>query len=145
MKYLIILALSVLSAIAYRMGGSGNYNRLWRIMGVSALTIVAVIALLGFKIAYIWVYVLTFGLLCGSISTYWDFLFGFDNFWFHGFMLGVACFLLYFLGVHWYAILIRSLVLAIFMGVWCLVFSKDITEECGRGAVLVATIPLLLI
>ena len=144
MKILIVMALSILAGVFYRMGGSGNYNRLWRIMGVPFLQIMALIALFGAKMAYWWVYLLYFGLSCGFISTYWDFLFkDVDNFFMHGFMIGVAGFILIIFGVHWPVILIRSIALSVFMGVWCLIWKWDIAEEVGRGSSIILSMLLL--
>lgn len=81
----------------------------------------------------------------GALTTYWDELFGFDNFWFAGFMVALGAFPMYWVGVHWYMILIRAVLLAVLWGGWCAVFSNDWIEECGRGAFIAATLPLLLI
>lgn len=143
MKILLILALSIISAIFYRMGGSGRYNRLWRILGCPLLTIVTIWACFGVKTSLFWVYLLSFGLMCASVSTYWDFLFGFDNFWFHGFMLGVSVAPIACATGHWLGFILRCAVLSVFMGLWCKFWEWDIAEETGRGFACVASVLLL--
>ena len=145
MGILITAALSVLAAAMYRMGGSGNYPKLWRKIVVPVVTIMATWAVLGVNLASWWAYVLFFGLSVGAISSYHDYIMGKDLFWLHGFILGLAGLPLLWVGVPWYAILARAVVLAVFMGVWCQVWEWDIAEETGRGFSIVATIPLLLI
>jgi len=133
---------SILAAILYRMGGSGNYPRQARMVGVPLVTTLATLVM-G---VHSWSLILYMGLMVGAISTYWDFLFNDeDNFYLHGFMIGIAALPLMMAGVHWYAIIARSFILALFMGIWCKVWKWDIAEETGRGFSIVATIPLLLI
>jgi hypothetical protein len=140
MKILITIVLSVLAAILYRMGGSGRYPRQARMVGVPLVSILAMLVL-GI---HSWWLLLCMGIMVGAISTYWDFINGSDSFWLHGLFVGLA--MLPLIGVvHWYAIIIRSLVLATFMGAWCKGWSWDIAEETGRGFSIVATMPLLLI
>jgi hypothetical protein len=81
----------------------------------------------------------------GALTTYWDEIFGFDNYWFSGFMAGLGAFPLYWAGYHWYTILARAFLLAVLWGGWCAIFKKDTTEEYARGAFIAATIPLLFI
>ena len=77
--------------------------------------------------------ILALGSLYGALSLYWDELFGFDNFWFSGFMCGVAgMFLLYY--CPWWIIVLRALILAIGWGVINLLAKKwkDGMEELAR-------------
>ena len=87
----------------------------------------------------------TIALTGGAISTYWDKLFGKDNFYAHGFMIGLAAFPLIWAGVAWWLILIRALAMGLGMGLWCRWFSNVWVEECGRGAFIAANLPLLVI
>ena len=139
----LLALLSVIAAILYRMGGSGHYPRQARMVGVPLVTTLAVFFM---GVSSPWL-VLCMGLSVGAISTYWDWTMKDKsaNYFLHGFVYGLACLPLIACGVHWYAILIRSIVLAITMGVWCLIWQWDIAEETGRGALTVATIPLLLL
>ena len=142
-----IIFLAVLSAIAYRLTGWGGEGRIalpwlpsWffgrqtRLMGCSALRVGAVY-LLGIKAPW-YAHMAVFGLSVGSLSTYWDFIFGYDNFWFHGFMIGVATvpYAYFSPDVTWLAWGLQTISLSVFMGLWCKVFGWDVLEEGGRGA-----------
>jgi hypothetical protein len=150
----LIIGIGVLaSGILYRMGGSGNYPRQARIIGVSALSTL-ILALLRWKIA-IWLvfaYLVSFGACVGAVSTYWDFLFcNKDNFYMHGFMIGLSYITLAWFGIAWWLILIRAIILALGMGLLNKYTNKwklkhpDIIEELGRGAIITLTLPLLLL
>lgn len=143
-KIFVIIA-SILGATAYRMGGSGNYNRLWRIMGVSFLSIVAVISLHGIVWGYWWLYVLCFGLSCGAVASYW----GLDEkkwgYWAHGLGLALALLPLAYLTGHYLGWAMRSLAIIAFITLWSQFTSWDILEECGRGAGIVFSLLLTII
>jgi len=150
---------TVLSALAYRAGGMGqestarpkwipkfmrrSWVRDWPIAVISLLTLLLwwqPATLLGWAML-----ICSIGLTGGAISTYWDDLFGKTNYWFHGFIIGLAVFLLSFCGITWGAIILRAFMMAILIGGWCAIFSIDYVEEFGRGFFITATIPLLLI
>jgi hypothetical protein len=76
----------------------------------------------------------SYALLGVSLSTYWDWLFKFDNYWFSGFMCGLSAFPLIFAGLPWEVVIIRSITLALAWGIWCKLFGNDNVEEYGRGA-----------
>jgi hypothetical protein len=80
-----------------------------------------------------WWIILAYPLLAGALSTYWDFLFGFDNFWFAGFMCGIAGMILILSGFAWWILLIRALAIAITWGAWCAISKNDFVEEYSRG------------
>jgi hypothetical protein len=131
MTIAIFIIASVLCGILGRMGGSGNYPRQARTMGIPLLC-VALIALYGFNLAYWWVYIITFGLLCASISTYWDFLFGYDNFWFHGFMIGLALTPISIVTGHWLGVSLTIALYTLWMGFWSKIINWDVAEEFIR-------------
>lgn len=158
MKILLTLIATVICAILYRAGGMGKEEDAepkWMPMWMREtwvrdwmIPLVVLGTLLCFRQPIVWwgwllvvLTVLPFG---GALTTYWDELFGFDNFWFSGFMVGLALFPLYWVGFYWYMILARALILAVLWGGWCAVFSKDTTEEYGRGAFVALTILLLI-
>lgn len=89
-----------------------------------------------------------YGATGGMLTTYWDWINGKDNFWLSGFMVGIACMFLIPLGVAWYLILIRSIVLAVLWGVNNLICNhyptKDGVEEFVRYGVLPLTMLILL-
>ena len=133
LKIILTLIACCASAWLYRAGGQGKpYNTKFRDMGCPLVFLCLFWACFGFKIGFWWAYLLTFGLSFGFMTTYWDFLFGYDNFWAHGFMLGLAALPLM-IGIAWWLILIRAVFLALGMGLWSKWIGSDVWEERGRG------------
>jgi hypothetical protein len=144
MIYFLIACL--LSAILYRAGGAKGYNTKFRDLGCPAVFTTYMLYLYPiYTIKVVFLYFLTFLLSFGALTTYWDWVFGYDNFWFSGFILGLSMIPFYWIGIHWYAILIRAFVLAILWGSWCAIFKNDKIEEFGRGGFIILTTPILLI
>lgn len=155
--WLFIILLTIASAVLYRLGGMGQsgkdkypkiplwvFNTKMRDMGCAAAA-VGGIFVLGVDVPW-WIHALAFGTLFGMLTTYWDWLFKYDNYWFHGFTCGLA-----FAWYGWYApelwlwLGVRALVMAVFMGTWChVLFPNDVVQETGRGAIIPFTLPLLL-
>lgn len=96
LKILGVLALAALSGLVGRMGGAKGYHTLWRDWGCPTLRLAAIALIWAVPAKFWWVYVLVWLLSWGAFSTYWDWLFGFDNLWFSGFMAGIAFFPLVF-------------------------------------------------
>ena len=148
---------ALITAFLYRLGGlskeeaqdylpfipSWMVNTKARDMGVPFVTLIWMII----KYPHVawWVHLLSFGIMFGMLTTYWDSLFGFDNYWFHGFMIGGAYFLYAFQTHLFLGYILRSVVLAVLMGAWCKIFSNDWVEELGRGFFIGITLPLMLI
>lgn len=151
------IALSALSAFLYRLGGLSKeqaedqipwcpewlINTKARDIGCS---LIATFWMMAFypQVAWYW-HILAFGAMWGALTTYWDFVTGDDNFWLSG--LGVSfAYLPYAIGSgDWIGFAIRCLALAVLMGAWCAIFKNDWVEESGRGAFIIATLPILLI
>jgi hypothetical protein len=157
---MIILAtilLAVLSAFAYRLGGlskeqakqqipwcpSWLINSKTRDIGCS-LIVIGWMLMFYPHVAWYW-YLLSFGAMWGALSTYWDFINGEDNFWLHGFGIGLALLPIAIGSGHWFGFGVRAVALAVLVGTWCAIFKNDWVEECGRGAFIVLTLPILLI
>ena len=169
MIYLFTLIAVIISATLYRMGGCGpedlekEYG--WvpapirkfpkkRDVGCGvvsiALTWFVIFPKLGAASPW-WIHLLVFGALWGALSTYHDEMFynwmkPDDNFWLHGFICGLP-FMFY--GIHNHNLLlwlgIRALVMGVFMGIWChVIFSDAWWEENGRGAIIPASLLILL-
>lgn len=141
MNVIIAVVFSLLAATAYRAGGSGRYPRAVRVVGIPLL-----LALQAFLSGvHSWWVLLSIPLTIGAISTYWDFLTGgeYDNYWLHGFMLGIAAAPIAYVSGHWWLFIARCFILAVFMGVWCAIWKWDIAEETGRGFVLPATLLMI--
>ena len=90
-------------------------------------------------------WIVAFALLWATISTYWDWLFDFDNYHFHGLCIGLAMIPLVGLGYDWKLIIARSIVLFFAMGYLYKLGDIDWFQEMGRGALIILTLPILLI
>ena len=154
MKIFIIIIGTILSAILYRAGGMSKDDTakpkwipkfmrqtLWRDWGCSLVTL-AVMYGIGIRSHYL-VFICSFLAMWAFLTTYWDRVFGEDNFFAHGLMIGLAL-IPFIWDVSWHMIGFRALFMSAFMGVWCLLFKNDVVEEMGRGAVIVFTLVLLL-
>ena len=153
---ILAILLSPFSAIFGRAGGEGHSptdKPTWIPMWLRQRWVrpagCSVCAMLPLLIAHpSWWFVPAIGALYGALSLYWDELFGFDNFWFSGFMCGVAGFFLVML-FPWWLILIRAFALAILWGVINLLANKgtweDGTEELVRYGVFCLTTIIMLL
>jgi hypothetical protein len=133
-KLLILLIAILLSSVLYRLGGIGKpFNTKFRDLGCPTVFTALMIILFGFNISFWWAYLITFGLSFGALTTYWDFLFGYDNYWFHGFMCGLAALPLV-LFIPFSILAIRLIICTLGMGLWSKFIDQDWLEEGGRGA-----------
>jgi FtsH-binding integral membrane protein len=96
-----------------------------------------VIALFGLKMAFWWAYAICFGLSWAVLTTYWDFLFKYDNFYAHGLGCGLAGIPLIWVGVPLHYILIRIVICSVGMGLWSKWIGNDVSEEMGRGVLFI--------
>jgi hypothetical protein len=156
---LIWLLLSCSSGILYRAGGmdKGNLARpkwipVWlrqswiRDWLIPLVSLGLMLTLWQPNNALGWISLLPCIALNGAaLSTYWDWLFGYDNFYFHGFGCGLALLPLIFAGLAWQWILVRAIVLGLSMGLWSFIVGNDEIEEYGRGLLHTLTIPIILI
>lgn len=151
MKIIIWLVVSIICGLLYRAGGKGKpFNTKYRDLGcpLVAYTYLWFIGNSGLQEAFplkIGLFLVAYGLTFGVLTTYWDFLFKEDNFYIHGFFVGLATIPCMFLGIHLYAIIIRTIILAFGMGLWSKIIGWDIAEEFGRGFLITATMPILII
>lgn len=134
--------LSGVCAVTYRMGGSGNYPRWYRLAG-GAICMSLTAIIWGFLT---WWLVLCIPLLIGALSTYWKKK-GTEAKWYNwaftGF--GYSCALLplaiqYHLYIPW---IVFSVVMTAAITLWSVLIGKDVLEECGRGAILILTLLIL--
>lgn len=146
MKILLWLIASCICGIIYRLGGIGKpFSTKYRDLGCSFITLIFLWILVGFKLSLWWVYLLFFLLTFGALTTYYDWLFKKDNFYFHGLGIGLASLPLIWCGIFWLNILVRCIALSILMGLWSDKITNDTLEEGGRGFLIIATMPLLLL
>ena len=147
LKVLTLIPVVILSAILYRLGGIGKpWNTKVRDMGVP---LVCLLWLYFCVSAPWWVWFIMFGMMFGALTTYWDY-WGTDNVeWYewalHMGMVGVALTPLIWFGVPWYYHILRIIVLAVAGAAWSEYIDIDWLEEGGRGFLIAATLPLLLI
>jgi len=111
-------------------------------MGCSGLRLIAIL-IVGVKAPW-YIHALAFGLCVGAICTYWDFLFGYDNHWFHGFMCGVASLPYVFFTHNWLGFIGVCITTTILMGLISALSGKAWIEENGRGAGLILPLPFLI-
>lgn len=147
MIILFILIACIVSAILYRAGGMGqeptaepkwiptwlrkSWVRDWLLPGV---LLFSVFSFLGpFSWLFLGMCLLSYILSGAALSTYWDWLFGYDNFYAHGFFCGLAGVPLIWAGVPWPLIVGRIVICTVGMGLWSKFAGKDYVEEMGRG------------
>lgn len=153
LKFFSLLAGSLLSGLLYRLGGWGGPGRVkcpnlpgWffdtkaRDIGCAIVGFSMMKFTLGI-IAPWWIHLISFILLFGALTTYWDELFGYDNHYFHGAMCAAAYLPYCFYGDP-LAIGLRVLVCGLLMGAWSKLIGKDWVEEGGRGFILIFTLNL---
>jgi len=149
--------LGLITAVLYRLGGMSKeegetyfpflpsfvFNTKVRDLGIPFVCLLWMLCFYP-PVSWVW-HLLAFLGLFGALTTYWDELFGYDNFYFHGFMVGFA-YLFYVIGSHLlYGWIIRCFVLAFLMGKISDKSDNVWVEELGRGAVIGWSLPLMLI
>lgn len=158
MIWIILAGLTILSGLLYRMGGAGDegrkafpwlpswaFNTKARDVGCALCCTAGMFTILiGFMFPW-WAHLLAFLFLFGALTTYWDFLFGWDNHWMHGFMCALAYFPYAIVSGMWISFGVRCIACAILMGLISGLSGNDNVEEIGRGSLLVLTLPLMLI
>ncbi len=126
----------VLSGILYRMGGSDKYDTKWRDAGCPLVFLAAVWLLDGISFSYWWTYLLFFGASWGMLTTYWDKLFGYDNYYVHGLGCGLAGLFLIPV-IPWWILVARIVICSVGMGLWSNSTTYDVKEEVGRGVLFI--------
>jgi len=126
------------------MGGASGYNTKFRDFGVPAIGILLLTILGGWH----WIYILCFGLYFGSMTTYWKKK-GTDAKWWNWLLTGLGYSLAFLpfaiTSGHWIGFIIRTIIVSIATMVWSDEVGNPVIEECGRGFITTATLPLLLI
>jgi hypothetical protein len=142
-----LLAIAIICAILYRLGGIGKPFKSWmRDWLIPPLIYAYLLYYRNPETWYGWLMILpAIGLTGGALTTYLDSIFGYDNFWAAGFIVGLGAIPFMFAGIAWWIILARAILLGVLWGGWCKVFGNDWVEELGRGAFISLTLPLLLI
>lgn len=141
LKVIILILATVISAILYRLGGIGKPFKTWmRDWIIPAVSFAVMIFVLKIKAPW-YIHLISYGVMGGALTTYWDKIFGYDNYYTHGAGIALA-YLPYVLvgAIPIVAFLIRVVVLALSMGLWCKYNENDKIEEFGRGAFIIATL-----
>lgn len=140
-----------LSSIFYRLGGTAKTGQWyepiidgkWRDIGCSLVVVV----LLGEWFSWHWTLALSFVLMWAALTTYWKK--SRDARWVHwlahGFGVAVALLPTVIHEGFWVGFSIRAVVLPIAMMLTSEAFDNPITDELWRGALIVITLPLILI
>jgi len=144
----ISVLVAILSALMYRAGGMGkevtakptwmpqslrhSWCRDWICPAFALITL-----LMFFQPNVWWGWLLAipvYGLMGGAFSTYWDWAFGGnDNYYAHGFFVGLSIFPFCFVGLAWWIVAIQTILISVSMGLWSAKTDKDFVEEEGRG------------
>lgn len=103
---------------------------------------------LGVQYRVISCFLASFLLSWGALSTYWKKK-GTDaewwNWFLHGFGIGLAMLPFVFIGLSLNKIIIRALAMGVLMMIWSEWHDDVVWEECGRGACILLTLPILFI
>ena len=148
MNYLLLILLSIIGGILYRLGGIGKpWNTKVRDLGVPVCGLFAM-KLLGFS--YSWPLFISSLLLFPALTTYWKKInkwFGdtdenchYYNWLVHGLVCGLAYLPMCFAGVSIASIIIRALLLGMCTMVWSEVIDKVEWEESGRGFLIIISL-----
>jgi len=157
MNMWVILIASIVSGLCGRAGGSGRYPRQTRVIGVPFIIMAQ--TTLSAQNTPIWALCLTFGLLCASISTYFDFIpiggVKADRFFLHGFFIGLSLLPVAIVTKHYFGFGMALGICTLWMGFWHWVRPQGISgfgsymdgaveEEFFRYSILPTVVWLLL-
>ena len=138
------VVLSIMAGVTYRMGGSGNYPRWIREVGLCVAMITQMIILGQFH----WTLILCAGLLYAASTTYFKKK-GSDAKWWNWLMVGIAfsISMLPLVVAHhlWIGFIIRTVICSSLIVFWSETNGNAVCEEFGRGVIPIATLPLLII
>ena len=156
-KIISSIIVSVFCAFAYRFGGYSKeegkkkfpWVPVWMFRSWIRDFFCSLIPLFWLKLFYPQVHPSAYGVTCAlsyfALTTYWDKLFGFDNYWFHGFMVGLTYFLFATFSGLWLGFIVRCIAMAVLMGGISAITGDVDIEEFSRGAAIGFTLPLLLL
>lgn len=149
MSIILLLLLSIVGAIFYRMGGSSKYNTKVRDFGVPCCVLLYLIpfSLHNYASLLYWcTCLLSFGLTFGAQTTYWKKK-GEETKWWNWALVGLANGLsilpfVWYTG-NWLPFLFRTVFLTVCIVVWSERVDNVVWEEGGRGALIVGSLWLL--
>ena len=136
---------SVIGAILYRMGGADKpYNTKCRDFGCPTVAVILMTILIGWH----WVYIACFGLFFAALTTYWKKKGTNGTIWtwsLTGFAYAVSWLPYTILSGHWLGFSIRVVIVTGMVLFDMYQVKNAVWSECARGAICIATLPLLLI
>lgn len=140
---------AIVGGILYRLGGIGKpFNTKIRDFGVPLVIVGLIHFVFKWQVPW-WVHFLSYGLMFGVLTTYWEYWGSDDVEWYEwaltGFFYGLSAILYAWQLNAWIGFGIRVFVLTVFTCVWSVLMKKPRWEEWGRGAGMVVTLPLLII
>jgi hypothetical protein len=145
---ILVMVLSAIAGLLYRMGGAAGFNTKFRDLGCPTLGLLLLWVTDGFHLPLWWAYLLCFGLYFGSLTTYWKKK-GTDAHWYNWIFTGLGysiAFLPYAIATgHWVGFAIRTIVVTFGIMFWSEKIGNVVWEESGRGVISTITLPLLLI
>ena len=152
-NYLVWIICIVLSGILYRLGGAGklakddgwNFARrsFVRDWIIPIPVIISLWQLFGLDCKW-YLYLIMWGLMGLALSTYYDPIFKYDNFFAHGAGVGLSIFPLFWTGVYWYSILIYTILMGLGMGIISHKLKKTaVIKELCRGFLVVLLLIIL--
>lgn len=139
--WVIVFGLACFAGTLGRMGGATGYNTKFRDLGVP---LCLTIALLVLRVDCPWWALLcAFGLCFGSCTTYLDTIFGYDNLWASGALVGLSAFPVVLFTGHWLLFAARMVFLALSWGALNKYLpnfkGRDVVEEFSRYFLVVAS------
>ena len=145
---LILILLSALGGILYRLGGASGYNTKFRDFGIPTIGILVLI-LSGSHLNVPWLniasLVITYGLMFASQTTYFKKK-GTDAKWWNWFLVGLAngIALIPYGIIHDQLpqAILRTLILAVGIMIWSEINGNAVWEEVGRGVLIILTLGL---
>lgn len=149
-KILIVLAISVLCGVFYRLGGTSR-GTLFRDLGSSASMVAAILVLFGVQgwkeIGGLFV---SMGIMFGALTTYRYFLpkpkdYRFYHYALHGFFVALAILPWAIATGHIWGMAARCAVCAVLVGGWSHLIGWDVLEEFGRGFIMGASLLILAV
>ena len=142
--------LAILNGVFYRAGGSGNYPRWTRPVGIGLLTCITLFIWHGFSWDWpvIGAILASGGITAGMSTTYLKKK-GANASWINwalvGLVLALACLPYAWITADWYGFGLRVAVLTPAICLWSQIIGWDVAEEFGRGFLTIATIPLIFL
>ena len=145
-----VIIAAIISGVLYRLGGAakkGDWLDILRNTKTRDLgcPLVSLILMLMFHahVAW-WIHAAAFLFMFGACTTYYDKIFGYDNYYAHGAMIALAYFPYAIMTGAWIPLIARIIILGFTMGYLCANTENDIIEETGRGALIQLSLLIIL-